>query len=264
MGKKRVLVGYGVDIDAVAGWLGSYGGEDSTSDMSRGLFAGTIGTRRLLKLFDKYNIKASWFIPGHSLETFPEECAMVRDAGHEIGLHGYSHENPASMTLDQQRDILDKTYRMLTDFCGGKTPRGIVAPWWEVSKESTELYLQYGVEYDHSMNHEDCQAYYLRAGDSWTKIDYNKKAGEWMKPLEKGRDTGMVEIPGNWYLDDLPPMMFIKKAPNSHGIIEHINKHDGVEWVTMAQMVDDFKSKTPAAEGAMMPAPAGEILKKTV
>lgn len=37
MGKKRVLVGYGVDIDAVAGWLGSYGGEDSTSDISRGM-----------------------------------------------------------------------------------------------------------------------------------------------------------------------------------------------------------------------------------
>jgi hypothetical protein len=34
--KKRVLVGYGVDIDAVAGWLGSYKGEDSTSDISRG------------------------------------------------------------------------------------------------------------------------------------------------------------------------------------------------------------------------------------
>ena len=37
MGKKRVLVTYGVDVDAVAGWLGSYGGEDSTSDISRGM-----------------------------------------------------------------------------------------------------------------------------------------------------------------------------------------------------------------------------------
>lgn len=36
MGRKRVLVGYGVDIDAVAGWLGSYGGEDSVNDISRG------------------------------------------------------------------------------------------------------------------------------------------------------------------------------------------------------------------------------------
>lgn len=38
MGKKRVLVSYGVDIDAVAGWLGSYGGEDSTNDISRGSY----------------------------------------------------------------------------------------------------------------------------------------------------------------------------------------------------------------------------------
>lgn len=225
---------------------------------------------------------------------------MVRDAGHEIGLHGYSHENPASMTLEQQRDILDKTYKMLAEFCG-KPPRGTVAPWWEVSKESTELFLEYGIEYDHSMNHEDCQPYYLRAGDSWTKIDYSKNATHWMKPLEKGQPTGMVEIPGNWYLDDLPPMMFIKKAPNSHGfmnprdiediwkdhfdyfyreydefifpmtihpdvsgrphvllmherIIEHINRHEGVEWVTMAQMVDEFKSKHSPPEGALLPA----------
>ena len=49
-----------------------------------GLYAGTIGVRRLLKLFAKYNIKTTWYIPGHSLETFPEECAMIRDAGHEM------------------------------------------------------------------------------------------------------------------------------------------------------------------------------------
>lgn len=51
---------------------------------SAGLFAGTIGVRRLLKLFEKYDIKTTWFIPGHSLDTFPEECAMIRDAGHEM------------------------------------------------------------------------------------------------------------------------------------------------------------------------------------
>lgn len=111
------------------------------------MFAGTIGIQRLLKLFDKYKIKATWFIPGHSLETFPDECAAVRDAGHEIGLHGYSHENPKDMTFEQQRDVLDKTWKLLTDF-SGKPPRGSVAPWWEVSREGTELLLSYGVEYD--------------------------------------------------------------------------------------------------------------------
>lgn len=43
---------------------------------------------------------------------------MVRDAGHEIGLHGYSHENPKEMTIEQQRAVLDKSYRLITDFCG--------------------------------------------------------------------------------------------------------------------------------------------------
>lgn len=38
-----------------------------------------------------------------------------------------------------------------------------------------------------------------------------------MKPLIKGKMTGLVEIPASWYIDDLPPMMFIKKAANSHG-----------------------------------------------
>lgn len=50
------------------------------------MYAGEIGTLRLLKLFDKYNIKATWFIPGHSLETFPEQMAKVRDAGHELSV----------------------------------------------------------------------------------------------------------------------------------------------------------------------------------
>ncbi|ANB13399.1 polysaccharide deacetylase family protein [Sugiyamaella lignohabitans] len=181
------------------------------------MFAGHVGIPRMLKLFDKYNIKATWFIPGHSLETFPEECAMIRDQNHEIGLHGYSHENPTDMTLEQQKDVLDKTFKLLTEFCG-KPPRGSVAPWWETSKEGAELLLNYGIEYDHSMGHEDCQAYWLRLGDSWTKIDYTKKAEEWMKPLIRGTtETGLVEIPSNWYIDDLPPMMFIKNAPNSHG-----------------------------------------------
>ena len=47
---KEILVAYGVDVDAVAGWLGSYGGEDSPDDISRGMFSGEVGTPRLLDL----------------------------------------------------------------------------------------------------------------------------------------------------------------------------------------------------------------------
>ncbi|MBX0487517.1 polysaccharide deacetylase [Campylobacter coli] len=288
---KEILVAYGVDIDAVAGWLGSYGGEDSPDDISRGLFAGEVGIPRLLKLFKKYNIPATWFAPGHSIETFPEQMKMIVDAGHEIGAHGYSHENPIAMSAKQEEDVLLKSIELIEKI-SGKKPSGYVAPWWEFSNITNELLLKHGIKYDHSLMHNDFTPYYVRVGDKWTKIDYSKDAKEWMKPLIRGQETDLIEIPANWYLDDLPPMMFIKKSPNSFGfvsprdigqmwidqfdwvyremdyaifpmtihpdvsarpqvllmherIIEHINKHEGVKWVNLNDMADDFSKRFP-------------------
>ncbi|EOG9164885.1 polysaccharide deacetylase [Campylobacter coli] len=288
---KEILVAYGVDIDAVAGWLGSYGGEDSPDDISKGLFAGEVGIPRLLKLFKKYNIPATWFAPGHSIETFPEQMKMIVDAGHEIGAHGYSHENPIAMSAKQEEDVLLKSIELIEKI-SGKKPSGYVAPWWEFSNITNELLLKHGIKYDHSLMHNDFTPYYVRVGDKWTKIDYSKDAKEWMKPLVRGQETDLIEIPANWYLDDLPPMMFIKKSPNSFGfvsprdigqmwidqfdwvyremdyaifpmtihpdvsarpqvllmherIIEHINKHEGVKWVNLNDMADDFSKRFP-------------------
>ena len=98
MAEKKIFVSFGIDIDAVGGWLGSYGGQDSPGDISRGMFAGEVGVPRLLKLFQREELPATWYWPGHSIETFPEQFDEVVAAGHEIGVHGYSHENPIAMT----------------------------------------------------------------------------------------------------------------------------------------------------------------------
>ena len=235
---KEIFVTFGVDVDAVAGWIGSYGGEDSPNDISRGLFAGEIGTPRLLKLFDKYKIQTSWFIPGHSVETFPSQMKDVVEAGHEIGLHGYSHENPIAMTPEQEEIVLDRSIDVISELAG-KAPTGYVAPWWEFSKVTNELLLKKGIKYDHSLMHRDFEPYYLRTGDSWTKIDYSQHPDTWMKPLIRGEETDLIEIPGTWYLDDLPPMMFIKSSPNSHGFVNprHLEElwRDQFDWVYREQ-----------------------------
>jgi peptidoglycan/xylan/chitin deacetylase (PgdA/CDA1 family) len=212
----------GVDIDAVGGWLGSYGGEDSPSDIQRGMFAGEVGVPRLLELFKRRGIPATWFIPGHSLETFPRQVEGIVEAGHEIGAHGYSHENPIAMTARQEEDVLAHCIDLI-EKVSGKKPRGYVAPWWEMSNITAELLLKYGFTYDHSQAYNDFTPFYARVGDTWTKIDYSQEADHWMKPLVRGSEVDIVEIAANWYLDDLPPMLFIKKSPNSHGFV---NPHD--------------------------------------
>ncbi|QNE13765.1 polysaccharide deacetylase [Pseudarthrobacter sp. NBSH8] len=231
---KDIQVAFGVDVDAVAGMLGSYGGEDSPCDISRGLFSGEVGGPRLLKLFKKYGLTTTWFVPGHSIETFPDLTRMIVEDGHEIGVHGYSHENPIAMTREQETAILDKSIELI-EKVSGRRPTGYVAPWWEFSPVTNEILLERGIKYDHSLMHNDFEPYYVRVGDTWKKIDYTKDAETWMEPLVRGQETDLVEIPANWYLDDLPPMMFIKAAPNSHGFvnprdIEQMWK-DQFDWV---------------------------------
>ena len=59
------------------------------------------------------------------------------------------------MSFEQQKDILEHTYKLLTAFNHGIPPKGSVAPWWETSNEGTMLLLEKGIEYDHSnMAHE--------------------------------------------------------------------------------------------------------------
>jgi peptidoglycan-N-acetylglucosamine deacetylase len=231
---KEIFCAFGVDFDAVAGWLGSYGGEDSPDDISRGVFAGEVGVPRLLKLFQRYGLRVTWFIPGHSIETFPEQAQAVVAAGHEVGVHGYSHENPIAMTRTQEEAVLGRSIELVEELSGAR-PTGYVAPWWEFSKATNELLLDHGIKYDHSLMHRDFVPYYVRVGDAWTKIDYTQPAQNWMKPLVRGAETDLIEIPASWYLDDLPPMMFIKASPNSHGFVSprHLEElwRDQFDWV---------------------------------
>ncbi len=215
---KEIFCAFGTDVDSVAGWLGSYGGEDSPSDIQRGVFASEVGVPRLLRLFRKYDLQTSFFIPGHSLESFPDQCRQIIDDGHEVGAHGYSHENPVAMTAAQEEAVLAKSVEVL-ERLAGKPPVGYVAPWWEMSNNTAALLKKYGFTYDHSQGYRDFQPFYARVGDEWTKIDYSRGAAEWMKPMKHGKEIDLVEIAANWYVDDLPPMMFIKKSPNSHGFV---------------------------------------------
>jgi peptidoglycan/xylan/chitin deacetylase (PgdA/CDA1 family) len=247
----------------------------------------------LLKLLAKYQIKATWFTPAHSAESFPQQIRKIVDQGHEIGLHGYTHEFVSTLSEQQQRDVLCKSIQVLTDFVG-KKPRGWTAPAWSTSKETVKLLEEYGIEYDHSFMHHDSQPYYLPSPhlSTYTETNVSKPASHWMKPMSTLHASSVVEVPANWHLDDWPPFQLSLSQPSTHGyvdtdvierlwkqqfeylyrecpedgsfifpisihpqvsgkpqvillherLIEWINTHQGVEWVTMEQIVDEFKA----------------------
>ncbi|EXJ85971.1 hypothetical protein A1O1_06340 [Capronia coronata CBS 617.96] len=219
MGTKRILIGYGIDVDACSSAINTRdGAKPDLTNISRGTFGATVGVPRLLDLWKKKNITCSWYIPGHTLETFPEEMAQIRDAGHEIGLHGYTHEYPGDLTREQFETTLAKTIEIQTKFCG-KKPRGFTAPAWKTSPDMVEVLEQYGIEYG------ECEEnpYFVPYGrERFKATDYKNHPGTWMVPLQQSSPSKMVEIPGNWSVDDWPPFQFDPWS-NSQGYVDPFN-----------------------------------------
>ncbi|KAF2714569.1 polysaccharide deacetylase family protein [Pleomassaria siparia CBS 279.74] len=219
---KRVLCSYGVDVDAVSGWINTRTGAPANpTDVSRGVFGATIGIDRLLTLFSKYAIKATWFAPAHSVESFPSQMRKIIDAGHELGLHGYTHEFVSTLSEEQQRDVLRKSIEVLQNFTG-KKPRGWTAPAWSTSRETVALLEEFGIEYDHSFMHHDSQPYYLPSPHLSTHVetDVSKPASHWMSPMSALKASAVIEIPANWHLDDWPPFQLSLSQASTHGYID--------------------------------------------
>lgn len=147
--KRTIEVLISVDFDAISGWLGTGAHPDnSMADYSSGHFAGKVGVPRLLKLFKKHKIESSvtWFIPGHSMETFPKETKMIVDSGAEIGCHGYAHEGGAQMTEAQERDVIEKCIE-LAEKLTGKKPTGWRAPLYQIREHTVKVLEELGFLY---------------------------------------------------------------------------------------------------------------------
>src|SRR3546814_11554699 len=81
------------DFDALS--LPIAKGATSPTALSRGEF-GLVGVERIRLLLRDRRIPATFFVPGHTIESFPGSVAPLVEAGHEIGHHGWTHRRPNS------------------------------------------------------------------------------------------------------------------------------------------------------------------------
>jgi peptidoglycan/xylan/chitin deacetylase (PgdA/CDA1 family) len=195
MAKHIVCITF--DFDAMSGFIAR--GMTSPTPISRGEFGADVATPRLLALLKKYKIQTSWYIPGHTLETYPARCREVFDAGHEIGHHGWTHVPPALLTRDKEEEGLTRANEQIKKLTG-RYARGYRSPSWDLSPHSIELLLKHGFMYDSSMMGDDYTPYRVRQGD----------VIELEKPAVFGKPTKLIEMPISWTLDDYPHFEFIR------------------------------------------------------
>ena len=99
----RYIVCLTFDFDVMSGHIAR--GHTTPTLISRGEF-GVVGAGRILSLLRAKGISTTWFIPGFTIETYPEICSQVADAGHEIGHHGWTHRQPASLDRAEEEEEL--------------------------------------------------------------------------------------------------------------------------------------------------------------
>jgi peptidoglycan/xylan/chitin deacetylase (PgdA/CDA1 family) len=175
-------------------------GLTSPSMISRGDF-GIVGTQRLLQLLRVHNIRATWFIPGHSIETYPACTSAVFEAGHEVAHHGWTHRPPAELGRElEERELVrgNEAIKRLT----GQYARGYRSPSWDLSPFSVELLVQHGFSYDSSLMGHDYLPYQARKSDLVSLEE----------PLRYGTPTSLVEMPISWTLDDYPVFEYMRQA----------------------------------------------------
>jgi len=172
---------------------------------SRGRFAPNVAIGRILDLLDEHDIKATFFTPGWTIDMFTESCHEIVSRGHEMAAHGYLHERLAELSWENERGVFEKCAQSFEKL--GVKPEGFRAPYWLISDRTLSLIQELGFRYDSNFMDND-MPYML----------------EW-----RGKDTGLVELPVEWMLDDwphfetnrmTPPQVYEIWSPEFEGIYE--------------------------------------------
>jgi peptidoglycan/xylan/chitin deacetylase (PgdA/CDA1 family) len=138
-----------------------------------------IAVPRIVKLFDSYGLKQTFFVPGWCIEQYPKSIEPIVESGHEIAHHGYLHENPVDQSLESEAYWLERAAAAIEEFTG-KRPVGWRGPWGGFSRHSADLLAKNGYLYDTTLS-ADCQPYLVTC------------------------DSGeFVELPIEYTLDDWP------------------------------------------------------------
>lgn len=187
-GGARCAVAFSFDCDHETFEMGA--GGHAVGRIAWGEFGRRVGVPRVLDLLGRDGVPASFFYPAVAALIDPDEPRRVVAEGHEIGVHGWLHENTSTLSEAEERRVMTQARDTLGEITGVQ-PVGHRAAHWDLSPHTARLAAELGFLYDSSMMaDEDCYELVL-----------------------EGAPSGLIEIPVDWVRDDAVYLMFNRTPP---------------------------------------------------
>ena len=178
--KCAVAITFDMDADSLIHIARPGGGHDRLYPVTMGRYGPTVAIPRILDTYRRFGLKQSFFIPGWCLQTYPDAVEAILKDGHEIGHHGWIHEDPVVTNGAAQEEAFEKALEAHRSICG-RMPQGYRAPVYNVTQQVIDLLVKHGFRYDSSLMADD--------------IPYRMTTG----------GGNLWEMPVHWGTDDWPP-----------------------------------------------------------
>ncbi|OUN16356.1 polysaccharide deacetylase [Gemmiger sp. An87] len=210
----------GFDLDAETMWTTrGDGNADHITNLSRGAYGPVQGVPRLLAMLDDFGLKATFFVPGVVADQYPQVVKEIAARGHEIGFHGYYHEEFSTTTRAQEQATMERCEALIRDLTGQqmvshRAPGGVIHDY------TVDLLVERG---------------YI-ASSNWRDSD-----GPFLHSVN-GRPVPLVEVPKDSIFDDTAYDFYTDSAPERY------------ELKSPAQMLEIWKEEFDflADEGRMI------------
>lgn len=179
----RCAVALSFDCDHETFELGA--GGRAIGRLAWGEFGRRVGVPRILDVLRRTDVPATFFVPAVCALIDPDEPRRIVAAGHEVGLHGWIHENNSLLDAETERSLMLRARDTLKPLIGA-APTGFRSPNWDLSPHTIAIVAEMGLAYDSS----------LMADESCYEL------------LLDGRPSGVVEVPVEWLRDDAAYLLF--------------------------------------------------------
>ena len=174
-----VAITFDMDADSLIHLDHPKDGHNRVSGLSMLRYGPEVAVPRILETYRRLDIRQTFFVPAWCIEHYPKAVEAMVAGGHEVGHHGYIHENPQGGTHQAEAYWLQRGIEVIERFTGQR-PRGWRAPLYNFSRHSADLLIDAGFIYDASLMGDDV-------------------------PYILQTDRGeLVELPSHWGMDDWP------------------------------------------------------------